>query len=240
LIEVAKTAQILLNSSDGKSSEEISQLLGIEEAEIQDIFNRFQEWGLAGALYRRDEEIIALRKAAYDYDWIDCEETAKRLFKLLKPEEVVNIVARQLITCLPIFEKFDPDVKWPRIFLLQFTRFKPDHKKYDFPFCKESYAQSGVDGFFKAMGFLAEIDQSSSKPDQYTFSLAVESIALSIHSRKLMYWAVEYPQEWETWSKSEGKPIALQSMGLQSLPIQEMARNSWLTVADEVERLLKS
>lgn len=184
------------------------------------------------------EYIVELRDAAFRYDWQKCEQVSKKLFRLLTLDNVIDVVVHQLITHLPIFERFHPDVKWPRVFLLQFLGTQSTNKVFDFPFYRETYSSPGSDGFIQALGFLADIEKSRSKPDTYTFDLAVDAVTLIIQSRRLVLWATEHPDEWELWIKSDGKPVKIKSAGVEALTIQEAVRDSWLNIAVEINKVL--
>ncbi len=184
------------------------------------------------------EYVVELRDAAYHHDWQKCEQISRNLFRLLAPDNVIHIVVHQLITHLPIFERFHPDVKWSRIFLLQFLDTESKNKVFDFPFYRETYTSPGSQGFTQALGFLADIEKSRRKPDQYTFDLAVDTITLIIHSKRLVLWAMEHPDEWQLWIKSDGRPVKIRSLGIESLTIQEAVRDSWLNIVVEINKVL--
>jgi hypothetical protein len=153
----------------------------------------------------------------------------------LKTKDVIDILVFELVTFLPIFEKHHPNVTWPRDFIFQFLKIPLKDRVYDFPFYKENYSSPGSNGFLQALGFLADIDRSQNNPDRYTFSLAVEAISAAIESKKLALWAMEHPNEWEEWIVTNNKP-----MQLESATADEGASNSWLSIADKLEKRFHS
>jgi hypothetical protein len=186
--------------------------------------------------------LSALRSAAQSRDWESCKAAAEALGVLLPSRHLIAIAAAELRRRVPGFLRVEPGQEWPERIL---TTIESGEVPKATMLPTQDYKGPGANSFYVAMEMLME--SVYSRDDQAASARsAVSAIAEAIMAGMAESWGTRNRERWNRWyeaaSSEEGtqdEDVITTLFGMKSdLEVGAIYRQSWLDVADALERAL--
>lgn len=184
-------------------------------------------------------DVLALRQAADEQDWVGCADLTRRLLSQLPMQRAVELVRQQLADRLPGFERHHPGVTWPRQFIEAVSHASgrnglvwPGEQDFDGP---------GARTFINALREFWGASQGTGGDAQRVDDLVVAidwAIAAEKQehwgSRRLAQWRNYHHQPLKAWKGEHYNMMAEMGIGLEARRIERAAWLRWASVLDGV------
>ncbi len=191
-----------------------------------------------------EAELQALRRAADANALNACRDALEKLLRRLAPAQALELARQQVERRLPLFERQQPGVLWPRDFLESLRVADPSGEggrqwpwEHDeFPGPGANTFTSGIDDLWQARRLQPD--------DPRRLELLVDAIAAAIMVDKLDAWGARNPERWAYWYESamtgeadpeRGEILLACSLDPESIRIK---REAWHEVADRLTEAL--
>lgn len=191
-----------------------------------------------------EAELLALRRSADDGALNGCREALEKLLRRLPPAQALELARQQVERRLPLFERQQPGVLWPRDFLESLRVADPSGEggrvwpwEHDeFPGPGANTFTSGIDGLWQARRLQPD--------DPRRLEFLVDAITAAIMVDKLSAWGARHPERWAYWYESaltgeadpeRGEILLACSLDPESVRIK---REAWHEVADRLAEAL--
>jgi hypothetical protein len=187
-------------------------------------------------------ELLALRQAAEDEDWSDCLEETRRLLRRLPVERALELTQKQVAARLPVFERHQPGVTWPREFIE--AAIHPDRRAslvwsddYDFD-------GPGANNFIRAVSNLWEACLiTGDEPKR--LEVLEAAIAGAIMAEEVESFGARHLEQWKHWyhepPETRGEEYnRFRDARVNDPEARSVGRKAWLGLADELEKALRN
>ncbi len=192
-----------------------------------------------------DGELRALRRAADERDWNGCRDAIGKLLSRLPAPAALELVRRELERRLPLFERHQPGVSWPRD-LIESLRVAnssdgtglpwPAEDDDDFPGPGANSFSNGLYELWQALGFAADAPRR--------IEALVDAVSGAVMAEMVEAWGTRHPAQWarryELGLSAEYEPelYALQLAMVRDPETARIERAAWLDVADRLAEAL--
>ncbi len=193
-----------------------------------------------------DGELRALRRAADERDWNGCRDAIGKLLSRLPAPAALELVRRELERRLPLFERHQPGVSWPRD-LIESLRVVnssdgmglpwPTEDDDDFPGPGANSFSNGLYELWQALGFAADAPRR--------IEALVDAVSGAVMAEMVEAWGTRHPAQWarryELGLSAEYEPelYALQLAMVRDPETARIERAAWLDVADRLAEALR-
>lgn len=199
------------------------------------------------------QNLRKLREGATKRNSEQVFETLGNLLLQLPTVEVIQSARDIVVGFLPVFERYFPDVKWPRASLDEIERLAPEYKPLKtnpwLPKAEDNYPSPGANNFIRAIQQLCLAAAHVEEPRKCV-NFAREAVAGAIVAGALEYWYGTRLDDWKRWFEAQTHPetgeyfdqeVPLIALKFRRDPdVVEYEKSAWHKVADKVERRLKN
>jgi hypothetical protein len=199
------------------------------------------------------ENLQKLREAAAARDWKAYYVILPALLAFLPAADAVEFALAQLRAYLPRFERYHPDVVWPRRRLRKLSMSGPEYmtiqKQPWLPEARYEYRTPGSDHFVQAIGRAWQAAVNVGEPD-----VCIPHVVAATGSVRIAdleeFWYGPRPGRWDDWVLACKTPISEGDTGRHTVwkvgiiferdpETQRRDTAAWMAVADELERRIK-
>lgn len=184
-----------------------------------------------------------LKRVASWTNWNGCIEVATEILTMMSIRDIKKLAYSYIEEYLPIFERYQEEVKWPRERLLVIAKALDAKLEYELdsfilPESNSEFTSPGSNGFIKDLEDLWELTSHQETRDTVNEAMGVIS---GVIMRKLTErWASEQPEEWERWYRKVTNQNQdggqLHHLDFVEHPsVHQMARVEWIILANRLE-----
>jgi hypothetical protein len=192
-----------------------------------------------------DETLQALRLAAERLDWNGCRAASEKLMLWLPMRRAVLLTHDQIRRRLPLFERHQPGVHWPREFIASIDAESVPRDKRSWPEAEDDFPGPGANSFTSAVASLWKAHQLMTDGQQCALVL-VNALSGAIMAERVEHWGSRHPTEWALWyelalsGESDPRMTDIQLAMMRDPDVKRLERAAWLEVADRLEEALRS
>lgn len=189
-------------------------------------------------------ELQALRRAADANALNDCRDALEKLLRRLPPAQALELARQQVERRLPLFERQQPGVLWPRDFLESLRVADPsgeDGRRW--PWEDDEFPGPGANTFIRGIDELWRARRLTADEPRRIEAL-VDAIAAAIIAEETDAWGARNPERWAYWYESAGTGEADPERGRILLACSldpesvRIKREGWHEVADRLAEAL--
>jgi hypothetical protein len=192
-----------------------------------------------------EAELRALRLSAEQGDWNGCVDMTEKLLRRLPASRAVMLVRELVTRRLPLFERHQPGVRWPREFVESIQGTQPMSDGRIWPEAEDDFPGPGANSITSAVEHLWRasrlVDDAHQRIDELGSAVACAILAETGES-----WGARHPEEWALWyqlaSVGSSDPRVTDTLiAIKRDPESvRLTRAAWLEVAERLEEALSS
>jgi hypothetical protein len=188
------------------------------------------------------EELRALRVAAEQRDWNGCRAASEKLLLRLSCRRALLLTRVQVMRRLPVFERHQPAVRWPREFI-ESIEGDASHIERSWPEAEDDFASPGANSFTSAVEALWKASRLSENEQRCATEL-VNALSSAIMAESTEHWGSHHPEEWALWyqlalsGESDPRMTTIQINMVRDPEVMKLERSAWLNVAAQLESAL--
>jgi hypothetical protein len=189
------------------------------------------------------QEVQALRSAAEEGGWNQCRAATEVLLLRLPTSRAVQLARDFIADRLPVFERQQPGVLWPRE-LLGAVREKGSSSRERIWPEEDEFSGPGGNSFKKAVESLWHGSLRTDDTRQCTADM-VDAISSAIMAERVEHWGSRHPKEWALWyelalsGESDPRMTDIQLAMLKDPALKRLKRDAWLELAERLEAALR-
>jgi hypothetical protein len=188
-----------------------------------------------------EQEVQALRLAAERGNWNSCRDAVEALLVRFPPRDAVRLTRDFVARRLPVFERQQPGVNWPRELLevvgdkSSTSRRWPEEDEFPGP---------GGNSFTKAVESLWSASLRIEDARECIAEL-MSALSRAILAESTEYWGSRHPEEWALWYRlaMEGNADPRTGRILMAMArdpdVKRLERAAWMEAADQLEAALR-
>ncbi len=186
-----------------------------------------------------DQEVQALRSAAEEGGWNQCRAAAEVLLLRLPTSRAVQLARDFIADRLPVFERQQPGVLWPRELLDVVRKNDSFSRARSWPE-EDEFSGPGGNSFLKAVESLWDGSRRTNDAQQCTPNL-VDAISRAIMAERVEHWGSRHPKEWALWyelalsGESDPRMTDIQIAMMKDPELKRLKRTAWMELADRLE-----
>lgn len=191
-----------------------------------------------------EAELSTLRSAATRGDLNGCCDAMEPLLQRLAAPRALELVRQQVERRLPVFERHQPGVTWPRDFLQNLRSADPvGEGTLRWPWENDTFPGPGANNFIRGVDALLRVRRLTSDEPRRIATL-VEAISTVIVAEQSEAWGARHPEQWAYWYESAGAGEAdpkrwdIMVACAQDPQSVRIMREAWLDVADRLAEAL--
>jgi hypothetical protein len=190
------------------------------------------------------DDLMALRRAAGQGDWNLCRGATEALLLRLPMSRAVELARQHVARRLPIFERHQPGIRWPREFVESIPAAGFSVYARTWP-VEDEFPGPGANNFINAVRSLWEASQLRGDARRCAEAL-VNAFSGSIMGEKLEHWGARHPDAWARWyqlassGSDDGSRFDILASSSRDPEAVAVQRAAWLEVADRLEAALQS
>jgi hypothetical protein len=192
-----------------------------------------------------DELLRALRRAAERRDRNGCWSATQKLLRRLSENSALTLSRDFLARRLPLFERHQPGVHWPREFIesvsetgmAQGDRLWPEEED-DFPGPGANTFTSAVEALWKASRFRADAQRRN--------ELLADALVGAVNAERLEHWGSRHPETWALWYQlastglNDPRIVEIQLTIMKDPEAVRIENEAWLEAIQLFEDRLKA
>ncbi|HEX8702973.1 MAG TPA: hypothetical protein VF815_29320 [Myxococcaceae bacterium] len=191
-----------------------------------------------------EESLQALRLAAEKQDWNGCRTALEKLLLRLPARCAVLMTRDHVMRRLPLFERHQPGVRWPREFIESIDAEDAPGAERVWPEAEDDFPGPGANSFTSAVESLwrASLHMEGA---QLCAAELVGAISGAIMAEYVEHWGSRHPREWALWyelalsGESDPRMTDIQLAMLRDPDVKRLKRAAWFEVADRLEAALR-
>jgi hypothetical protein len=191
------------------------------------------------------EELRALRLAAERGDVNGCWDASQKLLRQLPVRRALQEVCDFVTRRLPVFERHQPGVHWPRTFIKSICEKGSTAHGGTWPESEDDFPGPGANNFTRAVEALWKASRRV-EDEHRLATLLADALAEAIGAQRLESWGARHPEAWARWyqlAKSGGNDVSRFEVLLAIKRDPEAIRiekEAWLEVAQLMEEALNA
>jgi hypothetical protein len=191
------------------------------------------------------EALRALRQAAADGDVNGCWNATHELLRRLPARRALQAARDIVAHRLPVFERHQPEVRWPREFIESAVESGSADDGRAWPETEDDFPGPGANNFTNAVEALWKAGHVMKDAHRLSELLA-DAMGGAIIAERLEYWGARHPDAWARWyqSASSGSDDMSRFEVLATIKRDPEAarveREAWLEVARRLEEELNA
>lgn len=136
--------------------------------------------------------------AAEGRDRNGCWEATRKLLRRLPPPTAVVLVRDFLARRLPVFERHQPGVRWPREFIESVSEATSDDDSRTWPEAEDDFPGPGANSFTSAVEALWKASRFRQDAQRLGELLADATVG-AVNAERLEHWGSRHPETWALW-----------------------------------------
>jgi hypothetical protein len=192
-----------------------------------------------------EEEFQALRTAAVRGDVNGCSDATQKLLGRLPADRALRLVRGFVARRLPLFERHQPGVRWPREFIESISETGSVEDGRRWPEAEDDFPGPGANSFTTAVEALWKAShlQADERRRSEFLTTAIER---AVGAERLESWGSRHPEAWARWYQlaSTGSDDMSQYDTLLTIKrdpeVVRVQRAAWLEFAQILEEELNA
>ena len=190
-----------------------------------------------------EEELQALRLAAERGDVNGCWDATQKLLRRMPPSQALRLVRDFVAGRLPIFERHQPGVHWPRQFIESVSERGSTDDGRSWPEVEDDFPGPGANNFTRAVEALWKAGQLVGDV-QRLGELLADAMVGAVIAEQLEHWGALHPEAWTRWYQLAASGSDDMSQYDTLLAIKRdpgaarVAHAAWLEAAKSLEEAL--
>jgi hypothetical protein len=192
-----------------------------------------------------EEELQALRRAAERGDGNGCWDTARQLLRQMPTRWAMRLVRDFLARRLPVFERHQPGVLWPREFIESVTQDGMVADDRTWPEAESDFPGPGANSFISAVEALWKASHLR-KDEHQRSELLANAMDHAVGAEQLESWGSRHPDEWALWYQlastglEDPRIVDIQITIMKDPEAVRVEREAWMEAAQHLEEALSA
>jgi hypothetical protein len=190
-----------------------------------------------------EQGIQAMRLVAERGDWNSSRDATEALLLRLPTSHAVRLTRDFVARRLPVFERQQPGVHWPRELLEVVTEEGSASSGRSWSF-GDNFPGPGSASFANAVECLWRASLRREDALQCAAEL-VDALSGAIMAERSEHWGARHPKEWALWYQlawsgdNNRRTTEIQIAMMRDPDVKRLERAGWLEVADRLEAALR-
>ena len=145
-----------------------------------------------------EEELQALRRAAELGDVNGCWDATQKLLRRLPAHLALRLVREFVTRRLPLFERHQPGVHWPRQFIESVPETGSADDRTTWPEAEDDFPGPGANNFIGSVEALWKAGRLVDDVQRRNELLADAIVGVAI-AEQFEHWGAQHPDAWANW-----------------------------------------
>lgn len=190
-----------------------------------------------------EAEFRTLHLASERFDRNSCWGATQRLLRRLSARQAVLLVREFVTRRLPVFERHQPGVHWPREFIDASAPGLADGRTW--PEGEDDFSGPGANSFTSAVEALWKASLSTQE-EQRRSELLADALVGALNAERVEHWGARHPERWALWYRlassglEDPRMVEIQLTILRDPDARRIEKEAWKEAAQLLKEALNT